>query len=158
MEFELEIRYSVTHILRANSKLTPFLFDQILAVNGKSLLNLSYDQSLSVLQNTGTTVELTVSQIYKKPISTKQVSNVQPSKTSTVRNITRSMKNSFKFKKDRKDVEGGKGKCNTGNVHNVKENYHKNVDTCDTGNWNNANEKSAIKGRSMPDLPKVCSV
>lgn len=127
-------------------------------MNGKSLLNLSYDQSLKILQTTGSTVELTISQIYKKPIPSKQVPNVQPIKTSTVRNITRSMKNSFKFKKDRKDVETGKS--NTSNVHqtiNVKDKYHKNVESGDKANRNckNGNEKSSFKVRSMPDLPKV---
>lgn len=39
---------------------------QILAVNGASLLNLPYEQSLKLLQNTGKTVELTVSQIFHK--------------------------------------------------------------------------------------------
>lgn len=39
---------------------------QILAVNGTSLLNLPYKQSLKLLQNTGKTVELTVSQIFHK--------------------------------------------------------------------------------------------
>lgn len=131
---------------------------QILAVNGKSLLNLSYDQSLQILQNTDITVELTVSQIYKKPISSKQLSTVQQAKNSTVRNLTRSMKNSFKFRKDRKDVESSK--ANTINAHkinNTKENYHKTEDTCDTANWNckNGNESYSNKVQSMPDLPKV---
>lgn len=39
---------------------------QILAVNGVSLLNLPYDESLKLLQNTGKTVELIVSQIFSK--------------------------------------------------------------------------------------------
>ncbi|KAJ6638105.1 Tyrosine-protein phosphatase non-receptor type 13 [Pseudolycoriella hygida] len=129
--------------------------DQILAVNGRSLLNLSYDQSLKMLQNTDSTVELTLSQIYKKPITAKQVSNVQPTKVSTVRNITRSMKNSFKFKKDRKDIETGKSNIN--HVQKTKENYQKHVDSCDIAvrNYKNGNEKAAIRVRSTPDLPKV---
>lgn len=126
---------------------------QILAVNGKSLLNLSYDQSLKILQNTGTTVELTVSQIYKKSIPSKPVpiaNNVQPNtKTSTVRNITRSMKNSFKFKKDRKDID-----VKTSNVHKMTKNVDDSDPTADR-NCRNGNDKSTFKVRSMPDLPKV---
>ena len=41
-------------------------FPQILAVNGISLLNMPYNESLKILQNTGTFVELTVSQIYRR--------------------------------------------------------------------------------------------
>lgn len=152
-----QVRYGELSIVSYNLPSISFISLQILAVNGKSLLTLSYDQSLKVLQNTGTTVELTVSQVYKKPIAPKQVSTVQPIKTSTVRNLTRSMKNSFKFKKDRKDNETGKG--DTSAVHKMNianENYHKNVDASDAANRNykNGNQKS-IKVRSMPDLPKV---
>lgn len=39
---------------------------QILSVNGTSLLNLPYEDSLRLLQNTGTTVELIVSQIFNR--------------------------------------------------------------------------------------------
>lgn len=39
---------------------------QILAVNGTSLLNLPYDESLRLLQNTDKTVELIVSQIFNR--------------------------------------------------------------------------------------------
>lgn len=39
---------------------------QILAVNGTSLLNMPYEESLKLLQNTGNVVELTVSQIFAK--------------------------------------------------------------------------------------------
>uniref|UniRef100_A0A182KDV7 FERM domain-containing protein n=1 Tax=Anopheles christyi TaxID=43041 RepID=A0A182KDV7_9DIPT len=41
--------------------------DQIIAVNGKSLLNLPYAESLSILQQTGRTVELVLSQIFQRP-------------------------------------------------------------------------------------------
>lgn len=121
-------------------------------MNGKSLFNLPYNQSLAILQNTGKTVELTVSQIYKKcVISSKPVSNVQPAKTSTVRAITRTMKNSFKFKKDRKVVETGKS---NGDV--TEKLAKKSESSRDAANWNCKNEKSStIKMRSMPDLPKV---
>ncbi|KAG4070549.1 hypothetical protein HA402_001215 [Bradysia odoriphaga] len=135
--------------------------DQILAVNGTSLLNLSYDQSLQILQNTGTTVELTVSQIYKKSAapSSKQIPNV-PTKISTVRNITRSMKNSFKFKKDRKTVDRtGDTETNAHRTNNLNENDQNNGNPSygDAANWNckNGNDKTAFKVRSMPDLPKV---
>uniref|UniRef100_A0A182T407 PDZ domain-containing protein n=1 Tax=Anopheles maculatus TaxID=74869 RepID=A0A182T407_9DIPT len=40
--------------------------DQIIAVNGKSLLNLPYAESLSILQQTGRTVELVLSQIFHR--------------------------------------------------------------------------------------------
>lgn len=39
---------------------------QIIAVNGVSLLNLHYDESLKLLQNTGKMVELIVSQIFHR--------------------------------------------------------------------------------------------
>lgn len=135
-------------------------------MNGHSLLNLSYDQSLKILQNTDTTVELTVSQIYKKVVAPPQkpILSIQPpTKSSTVRNITRTMKNSFKFKKDRKVVERTDAAYPDTSVHqtnNVNENCRKNADPSsggDAANWNckNGNEKCAFKVRSMPDLPKV---
>uniref|UniRef100_A0A182PLK2 FERM domain-containing protein n=1 Tax=Anopheles epiroticus TaxID=199890 RepID=A0A182PLK2_9DIPT len=40
--------------------------DQIIAVNGKSLLNLPYAESLNILQQTGRTVELVLSQIFQR--------------------------------------------------------------------------------------------
>jgi len=68
------------------------------------------------------------------------------------------MKNSFKFRKDRKDVDNSKG--NTSNTHktnNVKENYYKAAGAGDTANWNckNGNDTSSFKVQSTPDLPKV---
>jgi tyrosine-protein phosphatase non-receptor type 13 len=42
-----------------------FLLTQIIAVDGVSLLNLSYTEALKLLQNTGRIVELVLSQIYK---------------------------------------------------------------------------------------------
>lgn len=68
------------------------------------------------------------------------------------------MKNSFKFRKDRKDVENSKSNSsNAPKSNNRKENYHKTAGTCDIANWNckNGNEISSIKVQSMPDLPKV---
>ncbi|XP_058829712.1 uncharacterized protein LOC131689005 [Topomyia yanbarensis] len=54
--------------------------DQIIAVDGRSLLNLPYSESLAVLQNTGRTVELVLSQIYRRPAlsaSSLNISNCQ---------------------------------------------------------------------------------
>uniref|UniRef100_A0A182JG05 FERM and PDZ domain-containing protein 2 n=1 Tax=Anopheles atroparvus TaxID=41427 RepID=A0A182JG05_ANOAO len=48
--------------------------DQIIAVNGKSLLNLPYAESLRILQQTGRTVELVLSQIFQRPSSQADVS------------------------------------------------------------------------------------
>ncbi|XP_035919453.1 uncharacterized protein LOC118517435 isoform X2 [Anopheles stephensi] len=42
--------------------------DQIIAVNGKSLLNLPYTESLRILQQTGRTVELVLSQIFHRAV------------------------------------------------------------------------------------------
>lgn len=131
---------------------------QILAVNGKSIINLSYEQSLQILQKTGTTVELTVSQIYKKTVPSMPVATVQPTRTSTVRNITKSVKNSFKFKKDHKYVENANSTANNvQKMNTVQENNQTNVDSFDPANWNgkNGKDKSSNKVRSMPDLPKV---
>ena len=50
-----------------------FKYTQIIAVNGISLLNLSYNESLRLLQNTGRVVELIVSQI----IFMKNIKNVE---------------------------------------------------------------------------------
>ncbi|XP_055599161.1 uncharacterized protein LOC129748529 [Uranotaenia lowii] len=71
--------------------------DQIIAVDGRSLLNLPYSESLSVLQNTGRTVELVLSQIYVRPAlsaSTLNISHDQdlyPSKLDAVRQVTASV-------------------------------------------------------------------
>lgn len=48
-------------------KIYNFVVLQILAVNGISLLNLPYSESLKLLKNTGPTVEITISQIYQSP-------------------------------------------------------------------------------------------
>lgn len=50
--------------------------DQIIAVNGRTLLNLPYETSLKLLQNTGKIVELIVSQVYRQPKETKSPRNV----------------------------------------------------------------------------------
>uniref|UniRef100_A0A182LS39 FERM domain-containing protein n=1 Tax=Anopheles culicifacies TaxID=139723 RepID=A0A182LS39_9DIPT len=57
--------------------------DQIIAVNGKSLLNLPYAESLSILQQTGRTVELVLSQIFQRsqpspPVGEQQQHQLQP--------------------------------------------------------------------------------
>lgn len=132
----------------AQKSWTVFVF-QILAVDGKSLLNLSYDESLKILQNTGKIVELSVSQIYTKVVPpAKHVLNVQPApKPSTVRTLTRTMKNSFKLKKDRKIVEMDGSKELNGN--------YPTRDAVVNRNCENGIETSAIRVRSMPDLPKV---
>lgn len=47
--------------------------DQIVAVDGISLLNLPYEESLRILQNTGKTVTLIVSRLFtRKPLKEKQ--------------------------------------------------------------------------------------
>ncbi|XP_041780175.1 uncharacterized protein LOC121597901 [Anopheles merus] len=51
--------------------------DQIIAVNGKSLLNLPYAESLSILQQTGRTVELVLSQIFQRPQQHQQQSSLR---------------------------------------------------------------------------------
>lgn len=53
------------------------LFFKILAVNGVSLLNQPYNESLLLLQRTGEIVELIVSQIFKQPSSV--INNNNPS-------------------------------------------------------------------------------
>lgn len=52
-------------------------FPQIIAVNGKSLLNLPYAESLSILQQTGRTVELVLSQIFQRPQQHQQQSSLR---------------------------------------------------------------------------------
>lgn len=47
--------------------------DQIIAVDGRSLLNLSYMESLKVLQNTGQLVELVISQIYRGDMNKRKL-------------------------------------------------------------------------------------
>ncbi|EDS42478.1 conserved hypothetical protein [Culex quinquefasciatus] len=50
--------------------------DQIIAVDGRSLLNLAYTESLTVLQNTGRTVELVLSQVYVRPALSSSTLNI----------------------------------------------------------------------------------
>ncbi|XP_055524142.1 uncharacterized protein LOC129717898 isoform X2 [Wyeomyia smithii] len=50
--------------------------DQIIAVDGRSLLNLPYNESLAVLQNTGRTVELVLSQVYLRPALSTSALNI----------------------------------------------------------------------------------
>ncbi|XP_053681539.1 uncharacterized protein LOC128732319 [Sabethes cyaneus] len=50
--------------------------DQIIAVDGRSLLNLPYNESLAVLQNTGRTVELVLSQVYLRPALSASALNI----------------------------------------------------------------------------------
>ncbi|EAT36558.1 AAEL011364-PA [Aedes aegypti] len=56
--------------------------DQIIAVDGRSLLNLPYNESLSILQNTGRTVELVLSQIYVRPALSANALNIHQSSSS----------------------------------------------------------------------------
>ncbi|XP_049289763.1 uncharacterized protein LOC125767322 isoform X2 [Anopheles funestus] len=63
--------------------------DQIIAVNGKSLLNLPYTESLSILQQTGRTVELVLSQIFQRsqpspPVEEQQQQQLQQPRPPTV--------------------------------------------------------------------------
>lgn len=61
-------KYLFIYCLARREKILFFLtfLKQILAVNGTSLLNLPYADSLRILQNTGKTVELIVSQVHGK--------------------------------------------------------------------------------------------
>ncbi|XP_053668060.1 uncharacterized protein LOC128718460 [Anopheles marshallii] len=60
--------------------------DQIIAVNGKSLLNLPYAESLSILQQTGRTVELVLSQIFQRtqPLPPEEEQQQHPPRPPTV--------------------------------------------------------------------------
>ncbi|XP_055617175.1 uncharacterized protein LOC129762698 isoform X2 [Toxorhynchites rutilus septentrionalis] len=70
--------------------------DQIIAVDGRSLLNLPYSESLAILQTTGRTVELVLSQIYvRQALSSSTINNCQDepftSKLEAVRMATASV-------------------------------------------------------------------
>lgn len=66
-----------------------------MAVNGKSLLNMPYEESLKLLQNTGHIVELTVSQIFAKYQQKQQLQQQQQQHMYTIHKSEANKSNSI---------------------------------------------------------------
>lgn len=67
--------------------------DQVVSVDGTSLLNLPYDKSLEILQNTGNEVNLIVSQVFKRKVENSQPNTAPSNLTMTPSKSLPNLKN-----------------------------------------------------------------
>lgn len=130
-------------------------------MNGTTLLSLSYEEALKLLQNTGKTVELVVSQIFYRPnAAVADVNNKQNSYRNVDGNNehqrNREIDNSFmNYEIARENMEKNK---------NFEQQTYRNRppnDCDDSSNRHSKHRKNKTDSRlmsakSLPDLPKVC--
>lgn len=132
---------------------------QILAVNGTTLLSLSYDEALRLLQSTGKTVELVVSQIFHRARGGGRPNDKQNS----YQNVDDNNERRRNSRIDNRFIEFEATRERTG-ANNFEQTYRdctlKDIDKLSGRRSTNANatDSRLLSAKSLPDLPKVCTI
>lgn len=113
---------------------------QILAVDGVTLLNMSYDDALKLLQNTGVTVDLVLSQIFQQNASNN-------GDRDSYKRMEDGRVDSGRQNRDQMERAAGAQLCQNSNQYQIKP---KKIGE----HAMNRNECMATV-KSVPDLPKV---
>lgn len=136
-----------------------FCVSKILAVNGITLLNLSYEEALKLLQNTGKTVELVVSQIFYRSNGTTDVNNKQNS----YQNVDANNEHRRNSQIDKRFMNYENTRENNAKIRNFEQQTYRNCTPKDVDDSNDRHTKHKrdtnnrlLSAKSLPDLPKVC--
>ncbi|XP_055676578.1 uncharacterized protein LOC129785936 [Lutzomyia longipalpis] len=119
--------------------------DQILAVDGISLLSLPYSDALKLLQTSSSVVELVVSQLLHPPHEPQTQLNAKEDSMASKESLERKPNNNFDYLRDMKTPE--MDYASSIKLHEVAK-EEKSIS-------NNAN---GVLSKSAPDLPKIVAI